>query len=75
VAALTDSLVALGIDPTYVGRQQEASRIAAMALEHEADTIEICLTGSGGVHLLRRLLRELIETGRRDVRIVVHRVA
>jgi hypothetical protein len=74
VAALTGSLDALGIDSTYVGREHDASRIADFVLQHEADAIELVLGASGGVWLLRELLRELIDIGRRDVRIVVHRI-
>jgi hypothetical protein len=37
--------------------------------------VELCLARSGGgVLVLRELLRELTELGRRDVSIVVHRV-
>jgi methylmalonyl-CoA mutase cobalamin-binding subunit len=72
--ALAASLGGLGIETVYLGREENASRIAAVVAAERADAIEMCMAGSRGVLLLRQLLRELIEIGRRDVSIVVHRV-
>jgi methylmalonyl-CoA mutase cobalamin-binding subunit len=58
----------------YLGRDLSAGHIAASAVEAKADAVELCLAGSGGVGLLRELLRELDRLGRREVGIVVHRV-
>lgn len=57
----------------YLGREQSPPRIAAVVVEQRADAVELCLAGTGGVLLLRELLHELIQVGRRDVSIVVHR--
>jgi methylmalonyl-CoA mutase cobalamin-binding subunit len=73
--ALAGSLEATGVETIQLGREEDASRIAALAAEHEADAIELCVAGGRGVPLLHRLLRELIALGRRDVRIVVHNAA
>jgi hypothetical protein len=71
---LERSLVELGLDAKYVGRAGDAARIASLVTLEGADAVEVCLPpGGGGVRLLRDLLRELIEMGRRDVSIVVHR--
>jgi methylmalonyl-CoA mutase cobalamin-binding subunit len=70
---LIGALGALGIEVTYLGADVDACDIALAAAEQGADAIEVCMTGSGGVILLRDLLRELIAIGRRDVSIVVHR--
>ena len=70
---LIGSLAELGIEASYLGRETNARDIACAAAEQGADAIEVCLTGAGGVILLRDLLRELIAIGRRDVSIVVHR--
>jgi methylmalonyl-CoA mutase cobalamin-binding domain/chain len=70
---LIGSLADLGIEARYLGRETNARDIASAAAEQGADAIEVCLTGGGGVILLRDLLRELIAIGRRDVSIVVHR--
>jgi methylmalonyl-CoA mutase cobalamin-binding subunit len=71
---LEQSLVELGIETTYIGMEDDARRIAAVAAEQRADSVEVCLMrGTPGVLLLRQLLRELVEFGRRDVSIVVHR--
>jgi methylmalonyl-CoA mutase cobalamin-binding subunit len=71
---LQRSLRELGVHAKYVGRQDDASRIAEAVVAEGADAVELCLTrGSAGVLLLRELLRELIGLGRRDVSIVVHR--
>jgi methylmalonyl-CoA mutase cobalamin-binding subunit len=72
-ARLTESLEALGVETIYLGSEQRASLIAAIAADERADAVEVCLSGSAGVIFLRQLLRELIEIGRRDVSIVVHR--
>lgn len=72
--ALADSLTELGIESTYLGREESPQRIAAAVEAERADAVELCLAGSGGVSLLRGLLRELAEIGRRDVRVVLHRV-
>lgn len=71
--ALLNSLRELSIDVVYLGREESASRIAAVAADQEADAVELCLTSGAGVLLLRQLLRALIEIGRRDISIVVHR--
>jgi methylmalonyl-CoA mutase cobalamin-binding subunit len=72
--ALAESLSALGLDTTYVGRMEDPARIAEAVAAERADTVELWLArGGAGVLLLRALLRELIEIGRRDVSIVVHR--
>jgi methylmalonyl-CoA mutase cobalamin-binding domain/chain len=71
--ALVNSLRDLSIDVIYLGREESASRIAAVAADREADAVELCLTSGAGVLLLRQLLRALIEIGRRDISIVVHR--
>jgi hypothetical protein len=72
--ALEQSLVELGVDARYVGREHDACRIATAVIAERADAVELCLpAGAGGVRLLRELLRQLIELGRRDVSIVVHR--
>lgn len=72
--ALVESLAKLGVETTYLGSEQDAHQIAAAVVEKRADAVELCLAGGGGVLLLRELLRELIQIGRRDVSIVVHRV-
>jgi methylmalonyl-CoA mutase cobalamin-binding subunit len=71
--ALAAALAELGIESSQLGRETSAARIAATVLEQEADAVEVCLSGLGGIPLLRDLLRELIRAGRRDVSIVVHR--
>jgi methylmalonyl-CoA mutase cobalamin-binding subunit len=71
--ALERSLRRLGIEAIYVGRA-DPGRIAELVVERGADAVEVCLaTGGGGVLLLRNLLRELTQIGRREVSIVVHR--
>jgi methylmalonyl-CoA mutase cobalamin-binding subunit len=72
--ALAHSLGKTGIEAVYVGRQVNAPEIAASAIAAEADAVELCLAGAGGVRLLRELLRELDRLGRRELGIVVHRV-
>lgn len=72
--ALAESLPELGIEAVYLGRQENAGAIAAVAAAERADSIELRLGGPTGVQLLRTLLRELIEIGRGDTSIVVHRV-
>jgi methylmalonyl-CoA mutase cobalamin-binding subunit len=72
--ALERSLIELGVATRYVGRERDAGRIAEIVVDEGADAVELCLAGdAGGVLLLRELLRRLIEIGRRDVSIVVHR--
>lgn len=72
---LQRSLVELGVEAKYIGREDDAGRIAALAVDEKADAVELCLSeGASGVPLLRQLLRQLVEIGRRDVSIVVHRV-
>jgi methylmalonyl-CoA mutase cobalamin-binding subunit len=73
--ALAASLAASGVETIQLGREHDARRIAALAAEHEADAIEVCVAGAQGVSLVHELLRELIALGRRDVRIVVHNAA
>jgi methylmalonyl-CoA mutase cobalamin-binding domain/chain len=70
---LAASLEGMGIETSYLGYVQDARRIASVAAEEQADSIEVCLVGGGGVLLLRELLRELTGVGRRDVSIVVHK--
>jgi methylmalonyl-CoA mutase cobalamin-binding subunit len=72
--ALTESIASFGVATHYLGREVDASRIAAAVVDLQADAVDLCLAGGKGVQLLRQLLRELIEIGRRDVSIVVHRV-
>jgi methylmalonyl-CoA mutase cobalamin-binding domain/chain len=71
--ALADSLQQLGVETVYLGQEGNAARIAAVVVDERADAVEVCLTGGGGVMLLRELLRELTRAGRRDVSIGVHR--
>jgi hypothetical protein len=72
--ALERSLIELGVQTRYLGRENDASRIANAVVNEGADAVELCLaSGTSGVLLLRGLLRKLIEFGRRDVSIVVHR--
>jgi methylmalonyl-CoA mutase cobalamin-binding domain/chain len=73
--ALSASLEEIGVETIYLGRERSAGTIAAAAADERADAVELCLARKGGgVLLLRELLRELAEIGRRDVSIVVHRV-
>jgi methylmalonyl-CoA mutase cobalamin-binding subunit len=72
--ALARSLGEAGIEILYLGREGSAGRIAASAADAQADAVEVCLAGGGGVLVLRELLRELIRLDRREVAIVVHRV-
>jgi methylmalonyl-CoA mutase cobalamin-binding subunit len=75
VRGLAASLGKLGVETMYLGREEDVRRIAAVVVEERADAVELCLARSGGgVLVLRELLRELTELGRRDVSIVVHRV-
>jgi methylmalonyl-CoA mutase cobalamin-binding subunit len=71
--ALQASLGELGVETIYLGAEDRAHHIAAVADAEAADAVELCLVGGGGILLLRELLRELIRIGRRDVSIVVHR--
>jgi methylmalonyl-CoA mutase cobalamin-binding subunit len=64
----------MGFDVTYMGHEMSGRSIAATAVEAGADSVEICLARSGGVLVLRELLRELTSAGRRDTSIVVHRI-
>jgi methylmalonyl-CoA mutase cobalamin-binding domain/chain len=72
--ALAESLTKMGVEAVYLGREDSARRIADAVAEQRADAVELVLGGAGGVALLRQLLRELIEVGRRDASIVVHRL-
>lgn len=72
--ALAASLSQLGVATTYLGREDSAQRIAAVVSDQKADAVELCLGGGGGIQLLRDLLRELTDAGRRDASIVVHRI-
>lgn len=74
VRALAASLAELGVETIYLGNVQRADHIATVVVEERADAVELCLSGCGGVLFLRDLLRELIQIGRRDVSIVVHRI-
>lgn len=72
---LAESLRRLGVDASYAGELDCGRHIAAAAVEAGAHSVELCLhRGGGGIALLRQLLRELDEMGRRDVSIVVHRI-
>jgi methylmalonyl-CoA mutase cobalamin-binding domain/chain len=72
--ALAQSLADAGTPILYLGRARSAQQIAHAAAEAEADAVELCLPGAGGVMLIRELLRELNGLGRRHVSLVVHRV-
>jgi methylmalonyl-CoA mutase cobalamin-binding subunit len=72
--SLVRSLDELGVEAVYLGRLDCARSMAAVAAEREADAIELCVE-RGCVRLLRDLLRALIDLGRRDVSVVVHRIA
>jgi methylmalonyl-CoA mutase cobalamin-binding subunit len=72
--ALTQSLEQLGVEATYLGEQDDAQAIAAAVVDHRADGVDLCLTGGRGVLMLRELLRALVDLGRSDVSIVVHRL-
>jgi methylmalonyl-CoA mutase cobalamin-binding subunit len=74
VEALLASLREFGVTTRYLGREQSARRIAQVVRDEHADTVELCLAGGGGLSLLRDLLHEFVESGRRDVSIVPHRV-
>jgi methylmalonyl-CoA mutase cobalamin-binding subunit len=74
VRALVDSLAEQGIEAICLKEGFSARRIAAAAAEQRADAIELCLTGAGGVLLLRQLLRELDEISQRGISIVVRRL-
>ena len=71
--AVVASLRGLGVQVRYLGREASAERIARVVTEERADALELCLAPSGGVQLLRELLRELAKVGRRGVSIVVHK--
>jgi len=76
VAALVESLHSLGIETTWLGNEYSPERIAAEVAAVGADAVELCLgKGAAGVLMLRALLRELVQIDRRDVSIVVHRLA
>jgi methylmalonyl-CoA mutase cobalamin-binding domain/chain len=72
--ALADSLAVAGIEPIYVGRERSPAQIARTAVAEAADAVELCL-GAGGVLIIRELLRELDRIGRRDISLVLHRMA
>ena len=63
-----------GIEPIYVGRERSPAQIARTAVAEAADAVELCL-GAGGVLIIRELLRELDRIGRRDISLVLHRMA
>ena len=71
---IAKALAEIGVETTYLGREQSAERIARAAADERADAVELCLCQGAGVQLLRELLRELIRLGRRNVSIVVHRI-
>jgi methylmalonyl-CoA mutase cobalamin-binding subunit len=71
--ALAGSLEELGIEATYLGKEEDTRRIAAAAVQTGADAVELCLSEGRGVVVLRELLRALIEVDRSDVSIVVHK--
>jgi methylmalonyl-CoA mutase cobalamin-binding domain/chain len=72
--ALAGSLRAAGVDTRYLGREANAHRIAASAVDSDAQAVEVCVSGGGAVPLLRELLREFRRLGRPEVSIVVRRV-
>jgi methylmalonyl-CoA mutase cobalamin-binding domain/chain len=72
--ALVRSLAELGVETVYLGVEDDPCRIAAAVAAECADAVELCMNSGTGVLLLRRLLGELGEVGRRDVSIVVHRM-
>jgi hypothetical protein len=72
--ALAASLDEIGVETTFLGNEADARQIARTVVLERADALELLLGRTGGVLLLRELLRELIEVGRRDVSIVVHRI-
>lgn len=72
--ALVNSIAAFGVQTHYLGNESNASRIVAAVTRHQADAIDLCVAQPGCVLLLRQLLRELMDAGRRDVSIVVHRI-
>jgi methylmalonyl-CoA mutase cobalamin-binding subunit len=75
VLALVESLDKLGVEATYLGREERPDRIAASVVEHRADSVELCwLGGRGLVLLLRVLLRELVRADRSQACVVVHRI-
>jgi len=73
--ALAESLHKLGVEATYLGREQRAVRIAAVVVQEGADSVGLCwLGGRGLVQLLRGLLSELARVDRTHVCVVVHRI-
>jgi hypothetical protein len=65
----------MGVETVYLGREANARRIADAVADHTVDAVELIVgRDSGVVPLLRQLLRALIDVGRRDVSIVLHRV-
>ena len=72
--ALARSLSAVGVDVRYMGREDDAVRIVASVTDAQADAVEVCLAGAGGIRVLRELLRELNRADRGHVTVVVHRV-
>ena len=72
--ALNAALNGTGFEARYVGEEQSARRIAKMAADENADSIELCLGTQGGVMILRDLLRELDRVSRRHVSVVIHRI-
>jgi methylmalonyl-CoA mutase cobalamin-binding subunit len=68
------SLGDAGVIVSYLGQERSVHRIAGTAADMQADAVEVCLAGRGGIGLLRELLHELNRPGRREVSIVVHRV-
>jgi hypothetical protein len=74
--ALERSLWSLGIETVYLGRADEPIGLAEAIVREGADSIELWLeSGAAGVCIVRELLRHLVELGRGDVSIVVHRSA
>lgn len=70
---LARALRELGVETTYIGKENDARRVVSAAVDHRADAIELCVIEGGGVPLLRQLVRELTSVGRRDLSIVVHK--
>jgi len=71
---LANSLRDAGRDVVYIGRQADASVIAALAVQRGADAIELCIAQTTGVRIVRELLRELAKLQNRGVSIVLHRM-
>jgi methylmalonyl-CoA mutase cobalamin-binding subunit len=70
--AMAEMLAAAGVAIAYLDGASPR-RVARVAAEERADSVEVCLAGTG-VRFLLDLLRELNSVAGRGVKIVVHRV-